>query len=92
MCRVAFSRRPPPPPPPLAGFLLLPRLPLRTAALVSLGVQVLGAVGFALFLRVRRRGTSLLADASRERASSTAGGAKPPRAEPPCSDTRVEMT
>ena len=51
----------------------------------------LGAVGFALFLRVRRRGTSLLADASRERASSTAGGAKP-RAEPPCSDTRVEMT
>ena len=74
-----------------AGFLLLPRLPLRTAALVTLGVQVLGAVGFALFLRVRRRGTSLLADASRERASSTAGGAKP-RAEPPCSDTRVEMT
>ena len=33
-----------------AGFLLLPRLPLRTAALVTLGVQVLGAVGFALFL------------------------------------------
>ena len=73
-----------------AGFLLLPRLPLRTAALVTLGVQVLGAVGTALFLRVGAR-TSLLADASRERASSTAGGAKP-RAEPPCSDTRVEMT